>query len=191
MLGSAAFETAWRTGRCLENNSHHSFHVEDSSISAPTRLVYAQGYLALGLMREARRELRALPPSERGKLPARKLLLECAMGLKLWSQAVRLARPIAREDGGYENAWISLAYALREMNRVREARQALLAALPHHQFSSGVLQYNLACYECLLGNLPEARRRLARASKLDASWDKAARSDPDLRALFAAPGDAG
>jgi predicted Zn-dependent protease len=163
--------------------------VGDSSILASNRLVYAQGYLALGLAREARRELQALPIPERTGLPARKLLVECAMGLKQWPQAVRLARPITREDPGYENAWIALAYALREMNQVREARETLHEALPHHQFSSGVLQYNLACYECLLGNLAEARRRLARACKLDESWGEAARSDPDLQALFAAGSD--
>lgn len=161
------------------------------SIPASVRLAYAQGFLALGLAREARRELQALPAEQRRGLAARKLLVECAMALKHWRQVVLLARPLTQEDPGHENGWIALAYALRELNQVRQAREVLLAALPHHQFSSGVLQYNLACYECLLGNLPEARRRLARASKLDASWDKAARSDPDLRALFAAPGDAG
>ena len=163
----------------------------ESSIPAASRLTYAQGYLVLGLAREARRELAALRREERRGLPARKLLVECAMGLKQWAQVVRLARPITREDAGHENAWIALAYALREMNQIRAAREVLLEALPHHQFSSGVLQYNLACYECLLGNLAEARRRLARAAKLDDSWEQVARSDPDLKALFTAGGTAG
>lgn len=176
--------------RCVARRVSYPCGVADLSISASSRLAYAQGYLALGLAREARRELAALPREERRGLPVRKLLVECAMGLKQWAQVVRLARPITREDAGYENAWIALAFALREMNQIREAREALLEALPHHQFSSGVLQYNLACYECLLGNLAEARRRLVRASKLDGSWEKVARSDPDLKALFAAGGTA-
>lgn len=178
-------------GRCVAAGLGHCTGVVESSISARARLAYAQGYLALGLAREARRELLLLPPEERRGLPARKLLVDCAMGLRHWRQVVQMARPITRVDPGYEAAWIALAYALRELNRIGEAREVLLEALPHHQFTSGVLQYNLACYECLLGNLAEARRRLARASKLDGDWEKTARSDPDLKALFAAGGSAG
>jgi len=178
-------------GRCVAAGLGHCTGVVESSISARARLAYAQGYLALGLAREARRELLLLPPEGRRGLPARKLLVYCAMGLRHWRQVVQMARPITRVDPGYEGAWIALAYALRELNRIGEAREVLLEALPHHQFTCGVLQYNLACYECLLGNLAEARRRLARASKLDGDWEKTARSDPDLKALFAAGGSAG
>ena len=51
-----------------------------------------------------------------------------------------------------------------------------------------MLHYNLACYECLLGNHLEARKRLARACKMDPSWNDAAKDDPDLKDLFALPG---
>jgi len=168
----------------------HGVAVVSPDISTSTRLAYAQGYLALGLFKEAQRELAAIAATDRRTLPVRKMRVECCMAAKAWKQVIAWAKPVTEADPAYEPAWIALAYALRELNRVEEAKAALLEAWPHHQRTSGVLHYNLACYECLLGNLADAKRRLARACKIEASWEEAAKSDPDLKGLFATPGGA-
>ena len=47
------------------------------------------------------------------------------------------------------------------------------------------LHYNLACYACLLGKKPEAKRRLVTAFKMDKVWKQEALDDPDLKAMRA------
>ncbi|MFO1450678.1 MAG: hypothetical protein U1F61_21140 [Opitutaceae bacterium] len=154
-------------------------------IPTATRLTYARGYLGLGLVKEAFRELNAIVREDRRSLEVRKVRVEWGMAARAWNQVITWARPVTEDDPGYEPGWIALAYALRELNHVEDAKTVLLAALPHHQGTSGVLHYNLACYECLLGNHLEARKRLARACKMDPSWKDAAKDDPDLKDLFA------
>jgi tetratricopeptide (TPR) repeat protein len=153
-------------------------------ITTDKRLTYAEGYLALGMAEPALEEVEAIEPGERQALPVLKVTVECLMAAKRWERVVETAPPIVESEPHYEPAWIAWAFALRELERVEEAREVLLAALPHHEETSGLVHYNLACYESLLGNPREARRRLARASALDPHWREAAREDPDLRRMF-------
>ena len=83
-----------------------------------------------------------------------------------------------------ESGWIGWAYALRELNRVEEARAVLLDAEKYHGTNSAVLHYNLACYDALLGALKNARARLEKACRMDAQFKITAREDPDLVALW-------
>ena len=159
-----------------------------SHIPTSTRLTYARGYLGLGMVKDAFRELNAIAREDRRSLEVSKVRVEWGMAARAWNQVITWARPVTQDDPDYEPGWIALAYALRELNQVEHAKEVLLAALPHHQATSGVLHYNLACYECLLGNHLEARKRLARACKMDPSWNDAAKDDPDLKDLFAVPG---
>ncbi|WP_348545882.1 hypothetical protein [Chthoniobacter sp.] len=46
------------------------------------------------------------------------------------------------------------------------------------------MQYNLACYECLLGDLAVAKARLRHAFKLDAKLRGCALDDEDLKAIW-------
>ena len=89
---------------------------------------------------------------------------------------------LAPED---DKGWISHAFALRELEQIEEAQAVLLEAEPHLQKACGLLHYNLACYACLLGNKPEAKRRLATAFKMDKVWKQEALDDPDLKAMRA------
>jgi hypothetical protein len=50
--------------------------------------------------------------------------------------------------------------------------------------SCAVLHYNMACYECLLGDIPEARRRLSVACKMGKEWKTGALTDPDLKTMW-------
>jgi len=65
-----------------------------------------------------------------------------------------------------------------------EARDQLLPAMARFP-NEVVLAYNLACYECCLGNLPMARRWLQQAFARPNSelWRRAAQADPDLTPL--------
>ena len=47
-----------------------------------------------------------------------------------------------------------------------------------------MFHFNIACYECQLGNLEAAKSRLERAFTLDAKYRRIGREDPDLRPLW-------
>ena len=80
--------------------------------------------------------------------------------------------------------WICQAFAFRELERVAEAKEVLLRALPLHGEKEALVHYNLACYECLLGNVAAAKERLAIACRMDAQWKQTALDDPDLKSMW-------
>lgn len=149
-------------------------------------LSYALGYLQLGLLDEARDELAALPPDFLATPPALSVRLEIAMAAETWDEVLALAPELVGHDSAQERPWVAWAYALRERKRIAEAQEALLAGARLIKNPSPLVAYNLACYACLLGELPEARRLLATVFARDKSWRDVARDDPDLAPLFAA-----
>jgi predicted Zn-dependent protease len=148
-----------------------------------SRLSHASGYLGLGMLNEASEELEAIDGDARLSDEVMVLRADLYMQAKQWDLLVAVARELARRDPEYEKGWIDWAYALREMNRVTEAKAVLLEAEPRHG-KSGVFHYNLACYHSLLGESAEAKARLNRACKMGKEWKVAATTDPDLEALW-------
>lgn len=148
-------------------------------------LEYASGYIALGLVNEASDELEAIEGPDRLSADVMRVRVDLYLTAKKWDLLVAVAKELARLRPDDEHGWIYWAYALRELNRVAEAKAVLLEAEPLHGKTCGLLHYNMACYESLLGNLDEARRRLTAAYKFDKGWKEAAEGDSDLSALFA------
>jgi hypothetical protein len=82
--------------------------------------------------------------------------------------------------------WINQSYALRRMpdGGIRMAMEALLPAL--QKFPREVLiPYNLACYQCQLGDLEESRKYLRLAFKIGGRRQLLALAldDPDLKPI--------
>ena len=154
-------------------------------IPPETHLTYALGYLQLGLTDEAREELAALAPDFLATPPALSVRLEIAMADETWDEVIALAPELVGHDATEERPWVAWAYALRERERIAEAQETLLAASRLIKDPTPLVAYNLACYACLLGELPEAGRLLAEVFARDKSWREVARDDPDLAPLFA------
>jgi tetratricopeptide (TPR) repeat protein len=150
------------------------------------RLRHANGYIGLEMFRAAAAELAAIPPAERRAVEVRLTRMDLYIAAGRWESAIRLGSSLARKDPACEQAWIGWAYALRELQRVTEAKHVLLVAETAHGVTSALVHYNLGCYEALLGDLPAARARLAEAFRLDKSLKATAENDPDLAALRAA-----
>lgn len=147
------------------------------------RIEYASGYLALGMVKDAAAELRAVAPAEASSPEVLHLWIALYHETLEWRRLVAVAQELARKAPELEQGWISWAYALRELEEVEEAQTVLREAEARHGEASAVLHYNLACYACLLGNFDEARRRLKRAVEMDAEFRNSAQEDPDLAAL--------
>ena len=75
------------------------------------------------------------------------------------------------------------AFALHQMKKGKAAEAALLAA-PEWIRRTGILHYNLACYQARLGDLTQARECIDAAIQMNAGIKKNARLDPDLQALW-------
>jgi tetratricopeptide (TPR) repeat protein len=158
-------------------------------LSTRRHVRYARGYLGLDLLREADAELDAVPPAAQSLPEVLSVRVDLDMAAKRWDRVVEFGRRLAEAHPETEHAWIGWAYALRELNRIEEARSVLLEAEAHHGRTSAVLHYNLACYDALLGALKSARARFAKACRMETHFEDEGRRDPDLRALWASGSD--
>ncbi len=138
----------------------------------------------MGLINEASDEIEAIEGDDRLALDVLRFRVDLYMAAKQWDMVIAVAMPVCAVAPGDANAWVHWAYALRELQRVEEARDVLLKAEPLHADKEPVIHYNLACYYSLLGDIPEAKRRLEIACRADEEWRKSAIEDPDLKALW-------
>lgn len=155
-----------------------------SSITTRKRLEYAQGYIGLGMLKDASNELDLIEGEDRDQLAVRRVWIDLHMEGKQWDAVVKLAEQVAPATPKDEQAWIAWAYALRELQRIKEAKAVLLTAEKEHGHNSAILHYNLACYACLLSYMAEANKRLKKAIKLDKRFEDEWADDPDLRGLL-------
>lgn len=152
-------------------------------IAPEKHLAYAVGYLDLHLSAEARAELAGLSAEFLATPPVLALRIEIAMAECAWPEVIELAPTLIAHDSSEERPWVAWAYALRELQQIADAQETLLTAARLVAKPSVLIDYNLACYACLLGELDDARRLLASVFARDKSWREAARTDPDLSAL--------
>jgi len=135
------------------------------------------------MIREATAELAQIPVGDDGLPAVMSARIDLSMAKKEWVLVAGRGEILARSHPKIEAGWIAWAYALRELNRIPEAKAVLLEAEPILGRKCGVLHYNLACYYCLLGEPQEAKRRLAIACRMDGQWKQSALADPDLQAM--------
>ena len=145
----------------------------------------AEGWLELGNHHEALSELNLVSSAEQGSLEVLGLRWSISAQLKLWDECVSIATSIIELEPKNEFGWIHRSYALHELKRTSEARDLLQPALKRFP-KNETIPYNLACYECQLGDVDAARDCLRRAMKLKnpAMIKVQALEDPDLKPLW-------
>jgi tetratricopeptide (TPR) repeat protein len=148
------------------------------------RVSFALGYTALGMLNEASEELEAIGFEDRFLPEVLSARIDLHMEAKHWDALVGLGRRLATDCPHKFQGWMSWAYALKELNRPAEARAVLLEAEPLHGEKCALLHYNLACYECVLGSLDQARERLRRACLIDPDFKNTALDDSDLQPIW-------
>lgn len=149
------------------------------------RLSHAQGYLGLGMVAEAAAELAHLtgPDAETPEALAVRMAVFHEQGN--WSAVRDLAGQLV--DRGIADAavWVTWAYATRRSDSLTAAEAILLRAEKLYP-DEPTIQFNLGCYASVRGDFVVARRRVARAIALDATFGALASLDPDLAPLRAA-----
>jgi len=141
------------------------------------------GYLYLGLPAEALDELDAVPSRELHDAAVMLARVRTLLHLKRWTDAEELSNFGNATHPEEEEFTVQRAFALHQLDKGDQAVEVILAA-PEWIRRTGILHYNLACYEARLGDLTTARRCIRAAIKLNAAMKKNARVDPDLQALW-------
>ena len=144
----------------------------------------ADGWLDLGLPGDALRELERCSPAGRRTRIAANIAWRAHAERRDWPSALAVAERLVSDAPDELGGWLHRSYALHELHRTEEAREALLPAVTRFP-KEPILRYNLACYACRMGDLEAARRWLRDVVRLkDVEFLKGlAKDDPDLATL--------
>jgi len=146
------------------------------------------GWLMLGNAREARAEFERISPTVLQKPEVLDVEWRLLTDEKRWDEAVAVADAQVLSAPEHAEGWIHRSFALHELRRTESARDLLLPAAKLFPKET-TIPYNLACYDCQLGNLVAARDWLRRALSRQKSAEgrreqlAMALADPDLLPL--------
>jgi len=142
----------------------------------------AQGYTELGMHDDALTELDSLVAAVRNRPDVLELRILILMHAKKWDEALASSRELCKLRPEATIGYIHAAFCLHELKRSGEAKSVLLSG-PAELLDEPTYHYNLACYECALGNLESAQAHLETSISLDKKFRVFAKTDPDLKAL--------
>ena len=145
-------------------------------------LLAAQGYFELEMLDDAIRQLDGLPFEEQFCAEALEIRIAVQMKAARWKEALGASEKLCAVLPERSIGFIHTAFCLHELGRTREAKEVLLEG-PPSLASEPTYHYNLACYECALGNLESARAYLATSVSMDEDLRAYALEDPDLKLL--------
>jgi hypothetical protein len=94
-----------------------------------------------------------------------------------------VSRTLAQRDPDSVQWTVSWAYATRRADCLKSARLILVNAVERLP-DVAVFHFNLACYECQLGQLDEAKSRLQRNFEINSAYRLKALEDEDLEPLW-------
>ena len=146
-------------------------------------LLAAQGYSELSMFDDALAELDTLTPETAQEAGAIELRTVILMQAKRWKPALAASRDLCHTAPEKTVGFIHAAFCLHELGRTAEARDILIDG-PQSLHAEPTFHYNLACYECRLGNLDLARLHLEKSIELDKKMRDFAKTDPDLAVLY-------
>jgi len=147
----------------------------------------AAGWLGLGSVAEAGAELEKIAPQFQSHPDVLAVRFDLHAQSKQWGAAAEIAGKLTDLEPRQPGAWISLAYATRRKagGGIPAARAILIQA--QREFpKEAIIAYNLACYDCQLGDLIAAKAWLDKACHLGDvhKIKRMARQDPDLKPLW-------
>lgn len=143
----------------------------------------AEGFVFLDLYREALREVDGIDHADQEDSDVLIARIRILLHLARWTSAARLSARGEELHRDEDEFTVQRAFALHQLERGDEAARVLLEA-PEWLRRTGILHYNLGCYEARWGNLSVARQCVQAAIQMNAAMKKNARQDPDLSCLW-------
>jgi len=149
----------------------------------------ADGWLGFDNAIEADKELKQIAPEMQRHPEVLARWCEMFAKAECWPKCEEVADEIILLEPESTFGWIRRSFALHEQKLTGTARMKLLPAL--ELFPEDItIRYNLACYECVLGNMSQAKLHLAEAFNLALDqdctdeWKKQMLGDEDLKPLW-------
>ena len=148
----------------------------------------AEGWLELGNSSEALEELARISPGVREHPDVLEVRWQIAIKRRDWTEGLAIAERLCHLAPESPFGWIHRSYCLHELKRTQQAWDSLLP-LAETFPQEWLIRYNLACYACQLGRIPEANEWLMRAIEVGDALkiNRLAAEDPDLKPLFRRP----
>ena len=146
-------------------------------------LLAADGYLYLGMPAQALAELDGIPDAAQHASPVLRARVRVLLHLKRWTDANGLSETGNSLYPDENEFTVQRAFALHQLKKGNDAVKVLLSA-PEWIRKTGILHYNLACYEARLGDISAAKQCIDTAIQINAGIKKSARMDPDLQSLW-------
>jgi Tfp pilus assembly protein PilF len=146
-------------------------------------LTAAHGYVELGMYLDANAALEEITAEVRHLPEVLALRVQIYRALEKWELMRTVAASLATLEPGNPQWAALLAFATRRAESLEAARSILLEAVERHP-DAALLHYNLACYECQLGDVEVAKFRLSHAVKLDGKLRPLALGDEDLKPIW-------
>lgn len=143
----------------------------------------ADGYLFLGMHKEALTELNRVPPEEQDDPSVLLARIRVLLHWRSWQEAEALANRGVEMFPSVEEFMVQRAFALHQLKKRQEALE-VIASAPEWIRRTGILHYNLACYQARLGDLSIARLCIDEAIQMNSAMARNAKVDPDLQNLY-------
>ena len=145
----------------------------------------AQGWIELGNQQEADLELEQIAPELHDHPGVLEVRWHIYAKAKKWDRALEMASSLIELVPDISLGWRHRSYCLHELKRTEGARDNLVRVVENFA-DDPILPYNLACYECQLGRLEQAKVWLEKACKLGGRKQikLMALQDPDLEPLW-------
>jgi len=136
------------------------------------------------MTRDCLRELDSLPPADQLLPQTLEMRIVILMKAGQWRKAVRTCESLCAVAPDLPTGYIQMGFCLHRLGQTRKAREVLVGGPPSLQ-AEAIFHYNLACYECVLGNVETAKMHLETSLAMDEKLRRFAREDPDLLPLYA------
>lgn len=146
------------------------------------QLLTASGYLDLGMLDDAATELEQIDPGDQLRPEVLDFRVALYARAEKWTAMEVAARKMVALRPEIPGTWANWAFATRRATSLDAAKEILLRAERKHP-ADALIQFNLGCYACQLGDLAEAKSRVQRAIQIDRSFQRLAADDPDLEPL--------
>ncbi len=146
-------------------------------------LLAAEGFIELGMPLDATAELEEIDPELRSATEVLALRVRIYSMLKCWKAMQTVSRTLALRDPDNVQWTVCWAYATRRADCLEAARLILVNAVERLP-ETAVFHFNLACYDCQLGQLNESKLRLQRTFELNSAYRLQALEDDDLKPLW-------
>ena len=148
----------------------------------PPWLEKARGYLELGMLDEAWRELERLPAGRDASAEAQEMRIAVLLDRREFDKALTLCEVLCELHPANHAGFLQGAWCLHEQG-ASEAAIKHLHAGPETLRDEPVFFYNLACYELALGREQAAQTWLRRSFEMEETFREKALADPDLAAV--------